>query len=193
MAFISKDTWEILNLESINDLYPMKRDAIECDDLIAPTIRLLNMNGFETIYSCSAHMYNSYTEVYSDYVTNLEYRKHSESIIMSGHRIWNSPNGDIGEYKYFVKQKLTNWYIGFPEKNELYNHQEEFIKLGVVCEDHDYFVAMDKEPKHGFNLRKIFNIPEDYHRMKNIVEFNEKIYNLFQSIIKEIKKDDYLI
>ena len=54
MTIIDKETFEIYTTETpdiLNDGY------FECDDLIAPTISILNVKGYTTTSSCSGHAY----------------------------------------------------------------------------------------------------------------------------------------
>ena len=59
MAYIDKRTFEIYS--SITDL---KDDSVfECDDAIAPVIRILNLKGYTTTFCCSGHPYPSKVDI----------------------------------------------------------------------------------------------------------------------------------
>lgn len=55
MAFINKETFDIIDcaIKEEENLY------FECDELIAPTIRLLNLKGYKTEFCCQSHPYPS--------------------------------------------------------------------------------------------------------------------------------------
>jgi len=61
------------------DLYCFRKGCkgqlFECDELLAPTISLLNKKGYKTLYCCSGHIKPSdvlvYNHVYSKYQKNL--------------------------------------------------------------------------------------------------------------------------
>ncbi len=61
MAFIDKDTFEIFS--DINS--PEVENAFECDDFIAPTIRVLNLKGYKTRFCCSGHPFPIKSEIVS--------------------------------------------------------------------------------------------------------------------------------
>lgn len=180
MAFILKDTWEILKLDRLEDLEPTKVEVIQCDDLIAPLIRLLNMNGYKTAFSCSGHMYNNCAIKFGDKDTYQEYCENDlTSVRILGHQL----NEDIEMYQFIIKNDLSDWYIGFYEDYGLSEYIELFKTMGIECDYQSYFVPMEEESKMGITLRKRFDGPEDFSRMKKIIEFNEQIYNDFETII----------
>ena len=58
MAYIHKETFEILN-DMPDD---WKDDYFECDELIAPVIRALNLKGYKTAFCCAGHAYSELGE-----------------------------------------------------------------------------------------------------------------------------------
>lgn len=59
MALINTTTFEIFHQNSVectDDVY------FECDELIAPTIEVLNLKGYKTQYCCSGHPYKDNIE-----------------------------------------------------------------------------------------------------------------------------------
>ena len=61
MALIDKDTFEIFS--DVNS--PEVENTFECDDFIAPTIRVLNLKGYKTRFCCSGHPFPYKTEFVS--------------------------------------------------------------------------------------------------------------------------------
>ena len=55
MALIDKDTFEIFSDVSS----PEVENTFECDDFIAPAIRVLNLKGYKTCFCCSGHPFLS--------------------------------------------------------------------------------------------------------------------------------------
>ena len=56
MAFINKKDFSIISdYLPYNDLKPTPEDYFECDDMIAPTISLLNRKGYKTCFCCGGH------------------------------------------------------------------------------------------------------------------------------------------
>lgn len=54
MAYINKKDFSIM-ADDITDLQGMEEDYFECDDIIAPTISLLNKKGYRTTFCCGGH------------------------------------------------------------------------------------------------------------------------------------------
>ena len=61
MALIDKNTFEIFDAINNDEI----KNTFECDDLIAPAIRVLNLKGYKTCYCCSGHPFPSKTECLS--------------------------------------------------------------------------------------------------------------------------------
>lgn len=126
MALIDKDTFEIFS--DVNS--PEVENTFECDDFIAPAIRVLNLKGYKTRFCCSGHPFLYKTECVS---------YHSES--------------DVDIYKcfpgvYSVKEveledlKDTPYYDGLPELIESEpkptNKKLYFVKLKQFTSDEAY-------------------------------------------------------
>ena len=68
MAFIHKETFEIIQYNSIDD---NSDDYFEADDLIALPIQVLNRKGYSTRFCCCGHPFDEIAEIFSvkDYST----------------------------------------------------------------------------------------------------------------------------
>lgn len=72
MAFINKKDFSILyDMDLISE--KVKEQYFECDEMIAPTISLLNKKGYKTKYCCSGHSYPySFTKYHESLPVELE-------------------------------------------------------------------------------------------------------------------------
>lgn len=100
-------------------------DVIELDELIAPTILLLNQKGYMTKYCCSGHWYDyilsPYIFFYDDYIpdtipTSFKWDDHKEGV---KHTIRARYDEDGSESRYDfvirVNRELYEWAEGLPE------------------------------------------------------------------------------
>lgn len=71
MALIDKDTFEIFS--DVNS--PEVENTFECDDFIAPTIRVLNLKGYKTRFCCSGHPFSNKNEFVSYHGPDLDIYK----------------------------------------------------------------------------------------------------------------------
>lgn len=55
MAYIEKTTFEIYQQQTTEECF-------ECDDIIAPVIRVLNLKGYKTTFCCSGHPFMDQNE-----------------------------------------------------------------------------------------------------------------------------------
>ncbi len=105
-------------------------NIIELDELIAPTIIMLNQKGYKTKYCCSGHYYNSSTtyinfdsniERFSEIPSGFEYDQdvvNSKQVFKAGNTIRKHYNQNkyIEKYNEVIKsnKELLKWAINLP-------------------------------------------------------------------------------
>ena len=95
MVIISKKTFEVFTSDSADAL---KEEYFECDELIAPSISLLNLKGYTTMNSCAGHGFirNGVVTVFS---------KNDADISIPGtYRIEKKDENFEGIYNLYFKQ-----------------------------------------------------------------------------------------
>jgi len=124
MAYIHKTTFEILH--ELPDEW--KDDYFECDELVAPVIRALNLKGYTTRFCCSGHAYPSLNEAKFEPKDKTKPPKKSP---ISG-TYFMEPCKDGWYYVKFKTYPERNFYISFEPGTALPEPPEGFKLLSSL-------------------------------------------------------------
>lgn len=97
MAYINKNDFEIVGYVADEK---RKENYFECDDLIAPSISLLNKKGYKTIFCCSGHPYATIDVVFSPEIPSKEDLGDIELLWVEDSDEYSDQCLDIDEFKY---------------------------------------------------------------------------------------------
>lgn len=158
----------------------------ECDELIAPTIQLLNYKGYKTKFCCSGHAYND-TERY--YVcdgnsTNIQNDKTAMSMIMSNRNldIWRRTNDDE-DVLYTVIKSPDNQvepYVCFERELDWYN-------LPLLPDGWTIFEDINGS-KTNIRYIKPFTGVDEFERLEEIFYIMKELYEWAKSL-EDINND----
>jgi len=156
MAYIHKETFEILNHMPED----WKVDYFECDELIAPVIRVLNLKGYKTKFCCAGHAYCSLNE--AEFKSLKKTKKTPKKSAISG-TYYMKPREDgwyYVKYKSFPERGL---YISFEPGTVLPEPPKGFTMSYEWPKGHRYEDEDGNECVHMPKLEKDFsNKPSDY-------------------------------
>lgn len=167
MALINKKTFEIVQ---VTDVWK-KKEYFECDDMIAPTISILNKKGYRTLFCCGGHPYD-------DLSTAVVY-----SATMDAERIVPPIKGTIkltkrkdGSAKIiFMSKNSTGVYIVFEDGTMMPEYNPALFKTSGTMITRWVEQKADKTP---------------YDYMSELLEINKKLYEWAKTLPENPRKEE---
>ena len=167
MAYMHKETFEILQVNSIDDT---SDDFFDVDDLIALPIQVLNLKGYKTRYCCCGHPFEDIGEMFSERKIKLE-----ECPFMGAFKVEKHFNPQRPKYKYRILYRNMPYrgsYISFDKETVLPSlpngfkiqkeDEDSYIKL-VALDDNGEIAAEQPE--------KSLTITRDYDEETPVYEY----------------------
>ena len=176
MAFINKTDFSILyDMALISE--KVKDQYFECDEMIAPTISLLNKKGYKTKFCCAGHLYPySFTKYHENLQVEL---KNKNGIIL-----------DTIELNDETKDFYKKYGINYLYESEIFIPEVKKIRMYILFEGYYNFSNL---PKDFFIddrymdltcIRGHFEFPnaEGFSRITAVYEINKSLYKWVESL-----------
>jgi hypothetical protein len=175
-------------LDENTDKIYIDRMGVELDENIAPIIHLLRMKGYETLFSCSDHMWNDNNDIsyISDYVVCY--------VVLSGHHDISipadiiPPNLDYG-FKIDVRCDTHIESDDILEESDKYQHYGSHVTAFMRFDNYDQAFAMSDNEilkssgyplnRTNYSIQRRTSIHVSY--MKEGMEFVERYNNILEA------------
>lgn len=131
MAYIENGTWEIY--QDVSSVTRDMEDFFEVDELIAPTIAILNKKNYKTAFCCSGHIFKSLVGL----TVTAGFKGEIEGIKIDS----NEGDDDI---EIDMVQDISDVYICFEKI-----HDFESLPSGFYYDDYDEGTVIRRELEEG--------------------------------------------